>query len=39
MTADPSTLRLAFLGCGAIARYHLDGITEDLPRGAAGAPP
>lgn len=39
MTADPSTLRLAFLGCGAIARYHLDGIAEDLPRGAAGGAP
>jgi len=28
----PDTLRLAFLGCGAIARYHLDGIEERAPR-------
>lgn len=27
-----STLNLAFLGCGAIARYHLDGIREHTPR-------
>ncbi len=26
------TLRLALLGCGAIARYHLDGIKERVPR-------
>lgn len=26
------TLRLAFVGCGAIARYHLDGIKECAPR-------
>ena len=26
-----STLRLAFAGCGAIARYHLDGILEHAP--------
>ncbi|MEM7344928.1 MAG: Gfo/Idh/MocA family oxidoreductase [Chloroflexota bacterium] len=25
-------LRLALVGCGAIARYHLDGITESAPR-------
>lgn len=25
-------LRLAFVGCGAIARYHLDGIKECAPR-------
>jgi UDP-N-acetyl-2-amino-2-deoxyglucuronate dehydrogenase len=25
-------LRLAFVGCGAIARYHLDGINECAPR-------
>ena len=25
-------LRLAFVGCGAIARYHLDGINEYAPR-------
>ena len=28
----PGTLRLALLGCGAIARYHLDGIKERVPR-------
>lgn len=28
----PSTLKLALLGCGAIARYHLDGIKERVPR-------
>ena len=28
----PETLRLAFVGCGAIARYHLDGIREHAPR-------
>ena len=28
----PDSLRLAFLGCGAIARYHLDGIKEHAPR-------
>ncbi|MCC7264520.1 MAG: Gfo/Idh/MocA family oxidoreductase [Candidatus Latescibacteria bacterium] len=28
----PDTLRLALLGCGAIARYHLDGIKEQVPR-------
>lgn len=28
----PDTLRLALLGCGAIARYHLDGIKERVPR-------
>ncbi|MCZ6636072.1 MAG: Gfo/Idh/MocA family oxidoreductase [bacterium] len=26
-----STLKLAFVGCGAIARYHLDGILEHAP--------
>ena len=26
------TLKLAFVGCGAIARYHLDGIKEHAPR-------
>jgi len=26
------TLRLALVGCGAIARYHLDGINERAPR-------
>ena len=26
------TLRLALVGCGAIARYHLDGINEEAPR-------
>ena len=25
-------LKLAFVGCGAIARYHLDGINEHAPR-------
>ena len=25
-------LKLAFIGCGAIARYHLDGIKEHAPR-------
>ncbi|HEX2325755.1 MAG TPA: Gfo/Idh/MocA family oxidoreductase [Chloroflexota bacterium] len=29
---SPETLRLALLGCGAIARYHLDGIASDAPR-------
>ena len=28
----PDMLRLALLGCGAIARYHLDGIKERVPR-------
>ena len=28
----PKTLKLAFVGCGAIARYHLDGIKEHAPR-------
>jgi UDP-N-acetyl-2-amino-2-deoxyglucuronate dehydrogenase len=28
----PETLKLAFVGCGAIARYHLDGIKEHAPR-------
>ncbi|MBM3276839.1 MAG: Gfo/Idh/MocA family oxidoreductase [Candidatus Handelsmanbacteria bacterium] len=28
----PDTLRLALLGCGAIARYHLNGIKERVPR-------
>ena len=27
-----TTLTLALLGCGAIARYHLDGITERAAR-------
>lgn len=27
-----SKLKLAFVGCGAIARYHLDGINEHAPR-------
>ena len=27
-----STLKLAFLGCGGIARFHLDGIRRDAPR-------
>ena len=27
-----STLKLAFVGCGAIARYHLEGIKESVPR-------
>jgi predicted dehydrogenase len=27
-----SKLKLAFIGCGAIARYHLDGIKEHAPR-------
>ena len=27
-----SALKLAFVGCGAIARYHLDGIEEHAPR-------
>lgn len=26
------TLKLAFVGCGAIARFHLDGIQEHVPR-------
>jgi UDP-N-acetyl-2-amino-2-deoxyglucuronate dehydrogenase len=26
------TLRLALVGCGAIARYHLDGLQEHAPR-------
>ena len=30
-TAD-ATLKLAFVGCGAIARYHLDGIKQHAPR-------
>ena len=28
----PDALKLAFVGCGAIARYHLDGINEHAPR-------
>ncbi|MBT7860399.1 MAG: Gfo/Idh/MocA family oxidoreductase [Gemmatimonadetes bacterium] len=28
----PDALKLAFVGCGAIARYHLDGIKEHAPR-------
>lgn len=28
----PDTLKLALVGCGAIARYHLDGIKEFAPR-------
>ena len=28
----PDALKLAFAGCGAIARYHLDGINEHAPR-------
>ncbi|MDA0337353.1 MAG: Gfo/Idh/MocA family oxidoreductase [bacterium] len=28
----PETLKLAFVGCGAIARYHLDGIKKHAPR-------
>ncbi len=28
----PNTLKLALVGCGAIARYHLDGIKERAPR-------
>jgi UDP-N-acetyl-2-amino-2-deoxyglucuronate dehydrogenase len=27
----PTPLKLAFLGCGAIARFHLDGILEQVP--------
>ena len=27
-----SNLKLAFVGCGAIARFHLDGIKEHVPR-------
>ncbi len=27
-----TTLKLAFVGCGAIARFHLDGIKEAAPR-------
>ena len=30
--AITNKLRLAFVGCGAIARYHLDGINEYAPR-------
>ena len=26
------TLKLAFVGCGAIAPYHLNGIKEHAPR-------
>ena len=32
-----STLKLAFLGCGGIARFHLDGIRADAPRIAVTA--
>ncbi len=28
----PDQLKLALVGCGAIARYHLDGIKEHAPR-------
>ena len=28
----PSTLKLALVGCGAIARFHLDGINERATR-------
>ena len=27
-----SNLKLALVGCGAIARFHLDGIKEHVPR-------
>ena len=33
----PSTLKLAFLGCGGIARFHLRGIHADAPRIAVTA--
>jgi predicted dehydrogenase len=28
----PATLKLALVGCGAIARFHLDGIVKHAPR-------
>jgi UDP-N-acetyl-2-amino-2-deoxyglucuronate dehydrogenase len=31
-STSTDTLSLAFLGCGAIARYHLDGIKAEAPR-------
>ena len=32
MTTDPALLRLAFVGCGRIAGFHLDGIERAAPR-------